>query len=73
MIQGLKQCKNEFYTLIFRYISYFISFLQVRNAMYLGKTVVDINRNTFYKISNCFEMKKIEIRDPTKPELHYIQ
>jgi len=23
-------------------------------------------------ISNCFQMKKIEIRDPTKPELFYI-
>jgi len=58
MIQDLKQCTNGFYTLIFRYISYFISFLQVRNAMYLGKTVVDINRNTFYTISNYFQMKK---------------
>ena len=58
MIQDLRQCTNRFYTVMFRYISYFISFLQVRNIMHLGRTVVDINRNTLYRISNCFYMKK---------------
>ena len=32
--------------------------------MYLGKAVVDIDRNTLYTIFKCFYMKKFEIRDP---------
>ena len=33
---------------------------------------MNINSNTLYKIYNCFQMKRTEIRGQTKPELHYM-